>query len=281
MRLSHSQLTSWASCGERHRLERVLRIPSTPGWALIGGSAVHEATENYDNARLGIETAQPDFREIMERRIAEAEDESGIPRDGFKASGRASKENPNKEDLNWWLAQGPVMLKRWIVFTQNVPWDIWIMPNGKPAIEVEYTLNLANVAIRGYVDRVMVDREGNLIVVDLKTGSSKQATPRQLGTYKVGLEDRFPGNVFRYGTFWDARGGTSSPLASLNGYTRARIQWQYGKVRQAKELGIYIANPSMLCGSCGVRDYCYEYTPDADANVQPPWVSDAEWSGEE
>jgi hypothetical protein len=280
MRLSHSQLTGWASCGERHRLERVIGVTQRPGWALIGGSALHEMTENYDFARLGVDREQPSFEAILERRVAEAEDKSGIDREAFTVSGRQSKEWPKKENVDWWLSQGPLMFNRWVTFTQNVPWDIWFTPSGSPAIEVAYDLPLNNgVVVRGYVDRVMVDGEGNLIIMDLKTGASKQPTPRQLGTYKVGMEDKFPGIEFRYGTFWDARSGVSTAIRSLNSYTRARIEWQYGKVREAKELGIYIANPSMMCGSCQVRDFCYEYTPDADATVQPPWVSDEEWSG--
>lgn len=281
MRLSHSQLSGWASCGERHRLERVVRVPSLPGWALIGGSAVHEVTENYDFNRLGVDKPSPDFAEILERRVSEAEEESGVDRSQFTASGRMSKENPNKEDMGWWLRNGPLMFNRWVTFVENAPWDVWITPQGNPAVELEYNLHLPNgVTIKGFVDRVMVDQFDDLIIVDLKTGASKQPTPRQLGTYKVGLEDKYQGTQFTHGAFWDARSGVTSQKTPLNEFTLARILWQYDKVKAAKEQGIYIANPSMMCGSCGVRKFCYEYTPDATAHVQPPWVSDAEWSGD-
>lgn len=277
--LSHSQLTTWAGCGERYRLERVLKLPQLPGWALIGGSTLHEMTENYDKARLGVDIPQPSFDEIFDRRIEAEEEKSGIARSQFKASGRASKACPNKEDGDWWREHGPAMFNRWVVFTNSAPWDIWIDPNGNPAIEVKYELYLANgeVKVLGFIDRVMVDRQGRLIILDIKTGASKQATPRQLGTYRVGIEDKFPGEKAHYGAFWDARSGTTTPPAALNEYTPERLEYQYAGLKKAKELGLYIANPGSLCGSCGVNRYCYEFLGEDANSVRPPWVTPEEW----
>jgi hypothetical protein len=48
--LSYSQLETFLSCGEKYRLSRIVGVPEEPAWYLIGGSAVHEATEAYDRA---------------------------------------------------------------------------------------------------------------------------------------------------------------------------------------------------------------------------------------
>jgi hypothetical protein len=46
--LSPSQINSLLTCGEKFRLERVLRVPQRPMWAGIGGSVVHKLTEELD-----------------------------------------------------------------------------------------------------------------------------------------------------------------------------------------------------------------------------------------
>lgn len=48
---SYSSFTTWLSCGKQWQLARVAKVPETPAWYLVGGSAVHAATETYDRAR--------------------------------------------------------------------------------------------------------------------------------------------------------------------------------------------------------------------------------------
>lgn len=49
---SYSSFTTWQSCGKQWQLQRELSVPEVPAWYLVGGSAVHSATEAYDKARL-------------------------------------------------------------------------------------------------------------------------------------------------------------------------------------------------------------------------------------
>src|SRR5438874_2553091 len=60
--MSHSQATSFLSCGEQYRLEKVVRVPQVPGWALVGGSALHLATEYYDFAEAGLDRPRQEVR---------------------------------------------------------------------------------------------------------------------------------------------------------------------------------------------------------------------------
>lgn len=46
--LSPSQISGLLTCGEKFRLERLLRVPQRPMWAGIGGSVVHKLTEEMD-----------------------------------------------------------------------------------------------------------------------------------------------------------------------------------------------------------------------------------------
>lgn len=49
---SYSSFTSWLSCGKSWQLARVVKVPETPAWYLVGGSAVHSATEAEDRQRF-------------------------------------------------------------------------------------------------------------------------------------------------------------------------------------------------------------------------------------
>jgi len=46
--ISYSALTTYLDCGWKYYLSRIVKVPERPTWYLVGGSAVHEATEAYD-----------------------------------------------------------------------------------------------------------------------------------------------------------------------------------------------------------------------------------------
>lgn len=281
--LSYSQLNTATTCGEQYRLQRIIRVPQTPAWALIGGSSVHTATEQRDLSAHGVDVSVESFEDIFERLTLEAEEESGLDRSAFRASGRASNQWPDKENAAWWLANGPAMVNRWTNWVRNVPWNLWVTPHGLPAAELEFNLWLerAQVIIKGFIDRVFVDGDGNLIVVDLKTGASKQSSYRQLGTYKVALKDKWPDQPIKFGAFWDARSGATGAVMPLNEYDIDRVEWQYNALKTMRAEGLFLPAPSNMCGSCSVASWCYEVNGENAGQVRPPWVDIEEWEGGE
>jgi hypothetical protein len=48
--LSYSTVNSYRSCGKRLYFEKVLKLEQHPGFAAIGGNAVHHCTEVIDMA---------------------------------------------------------------------------------------------------------------------------------------------------------------------------------------------------------------------------------------
>lgn len=269
--LSHSQFNNYTTCGERYRLERVVRVPKRPGWSLIGGNTVHTLTEEHDLRLLGVDVPERTWGQVFEELTAKAEEESGFTRDEFTASGRASAKWPNKENPDWWAVEGPAMVRRWENFRRIVPWDLWVLPTGEPAIELEFNLTLLDgeVEIKGFIDRVFVI-DGHLAVVDLKSGSRPQPSPRQLGTYKLAVEAEHGVDV-PYGTFWDARSGSTAQVADLSRFTPARLEYQYKKLAEARERNLFLPNPSNMCNSCSVRDFCYELGGDRVGEISLPW----------
>lgn len=46
--VSYSSFTGWLKCGKQWELKRIHHVQEKPGWALVGGSALHAATEVID-----------------------------------------------------------------------------------------------------------------------------------------------------------------------------------------------------------------------------------------
>lgn len=268
--LSYSQLSSWQDCGQRFYLERVVKLPSLPSFAQCGGSAVHAATEAWDRWQYGDEGVDVDqpFSEHFEQALREQEERTGFSREEFKATGRKSKDWPEKENLAWWAHHGPIMVEAWKSWRRYSGWEI-AFDGDTPCIEIEINLLLGGVTVKGYIDRVMAKPTGELVVVDLKSGR-EPAGAGQLGLYGLAVEETL-GLPVDYGCFWMARTGMTSELWPLAGYTRARLEYEYGAVAQAKRDGIYLAHPSSFCGSCGVKDYCPAQDGPRASEIDQPW----------
>jgi len=279
--LSHSQFSTFTRCGELYRLERVWHVPCPPAWALIGGKAVHSATEDIDRAAHGSPFPVRSFQEHLDLEVEQALTGNDYTGADIRASGHASKAWPNKEDRRWWEFNGPIMVARWAAFAKTAPLDLALsvgeggMDAGSsadvPAIEVPFRLIVGSTTIVGYVDRVYRQRaDGALVVLDLKSGSQPQPSPAQLGVYKVGLEAKF-GEPVRWGYFWDARTGALSERYDLSPFTHERIEWQYESLRFARDRGLFLPNITKDCSWCGVREFCVYVGGARSSEVTAPW----------
>jgi hypothetical protein len=50
--LSHSQFTTWLSCGEKYRLTKIVGVQEDPAWYFAGGTSVHAAADAIDHQLL-------------------------------------------------------------------------------------------------------------------------------------------------------------------------------------------------------------------------------------
>ena len=65
---------------------------------------------------------------------------TGVSQKDWKASGRATKANPNKEDGDWWNVEGSKMVDSWISWRNGThPLTMWEVQPGVPAIELGLT----------------------------------------------------------------------------------------------------------------------------------------------
>lgn len=258
--LSHSQIDTMLQCGEKYRLTKVAKVPEVPAWWFVSGSSFHQATEKFDWA-LHVEdlwSVERIIEEFMYQVEVERAKNREVEPDESKWSrgGRVSKENPNKEDLDFIIRNGPTWVDNYRAWRlENRQLEIYEI-NSQPAIELSYTISLAGQLLKGAIDRVFVDTNtGMLLIVDLKAGSRKPENSQQLSEYVVALKQIFDLDV-TYGAFYMARTGALTDPVDLTRFGEREYIALVEHATLIKGAGSYVPQPSSFCSSCGVRRYC-------------------------
>lgn len=255
-------------------LERVARVPRRPAWALVGGKAVHSATEQIDMEEqfaLNLGEAGDLFEHHLKLTMDEEAEHTGVDPAEWRASGRASKQYPNKENQQWWVDNGPSMLMSWVNWRNDNPsWTIPLL-GGKPAIEAKITGSVGgSMPMLGYIDRVMLNEATNeWIVVDLKSGARAPGDVMQLGTYSIFLEMLF-GIRPRWGTYWMARNGTATPPVDLTQvWPLERLVHDLKAAEAVVRSNALSCSQNQFAASSSAAPYCYACTGIKDDTILP------------
>jgi len=177
-----------------------------------------------------------------------------VAKSEWKAAGRVSKANPNKEDGDWWTVNGSTMVDSWINWRKNAAWKIWEVTPGVPAIELGITPIWNDVPVQMHLDRVMITPDGELVVLDIKTGSRTPSSDLQLGFYAAGMESVL-GIRPQYGAYWMARDGGIGEMINLDKYTVDSISDMVTKYDTARRQEIFLPNLNH-CVMCGLVKDC-------------------------
>lgn len=194
------------------------------------------------------------FSPVWSKLQQEQLQKTGIPASDWKAAGRATKANPNKEDGTWWSVNGSLMFDAWVNWRQTSHWKIWEASPGVPAIELGLTPIWNDVPVQMHIDRVMVTPEGELVVLDIKTGASQPKSELQLAFYAAGMEE-LVGVRPKYGAYWMAREGNILGLIDLDKYPKSDIVDIVTKFDNARKQEIFLPNFNH-CVMCGVSKDC-------------------------
>jgi hypothetical protein len=200
--------------------------------------------------------AEAAFTQAFQKQLDE------YPDADWMISGRATKANPVGEDADWWRANGPIMVQRWMEWDQGSPWEIWIAPDGRPGIELEIMVKVdAYQPIKMFIDRVYATAPNNQrpVILDIKTGTREPDSHGQLGIYKVGVELFYPEVQIAGGCYWMARTGLATSVMTLHQYTPALFSEYMRRLRIARQTGVFIPNPSNMCKGCKVNEHCAIY----------------------
>lgn len=261
IRTSHSSFSTFLTCPEMWRQERLLKREQLPMWAGVGGSAVHTTTESWDLFGLGYTgfgalgpdfSWQEQFANNFHRLIAEEEEKTGVPNAKWKIA------NKGTEDYQWWLENGPIFAKSWGDWRQrSTQWEIWTTPDGVPAIELEFLVDFGGIPVKGYIDRVMVKTDGSeLMAVDLKAGRFIPETTDQLLLYAAALEIQY-GIRPELGGYFDNRKGRLIYPERMDVETAEDTIERIGWFMAQANAGEFLARPGRQCiNFCSVSQHC-------------------------
>ena len=172
-----------------------------------------------------------------------------------RVGGRATKANPNKEDVNFWQNQGPRWVEGYINWRNANPnWKIWAAPDGNKAIELALTPVVNDVQVKMIIDRVF-EVNGELVIVDLKTSQNTPTSSLQLGFYKLGLEQQF-GIEVKWGTYYMSRGNNISEMVDLSEYTYDKMEYLIETFDKARKAALFLPNTNSCQYMCGLTEYC-------------------------
>jgi len=266
-RLSYSSVSTYAECSMRWLLERGHKLSSSTWWATLAGSAIHELTERYDRALIGVDEVDDikAFEKILtsaetfELTLAKYEAQTAERGEEVKASGRVLKEHgktggPNKKDRDWWLVEGPAMVESYITWRKLTRWEILTLWDGSPAIELQIDEPVAGRKFLGFIDRIFVRPSGEVVIVDIKSG--KEPSSRlQLATYRLGVLRKY-GLDITTGAYWMAGKGDIAGLVDLEQFDLDRVEHMVEMSWRGIEAGVFLPHVSNMCSGCGVRDFC-------------------------
>ena len=256
--LSPSQLESILRCPRQYFLQREARADPPRGSATILGSVIHAVAERAATGELSAASADALLDEVW----------SGIPFPAawLSASERAEADAAVARFLTWQASH-----EHADVLGVEVPFSVDVDVAGRP------------VTLRGTVDRLERTPQGQLRVIDFKTGrrapsSAEARALPQIGVYQLAIEA---------GGFADVAPGAGSAGASLvylrldstEGYPKelrqpslteaphlsedpdelAHPTWVHHRVAQARDVlvrGDFEARPGAHCQYCPVRNSC-------------------------
>lgn len=134
-----------------------------------------------------------------------------------------------------------------------------ILIDGEPAVEVEVTLNTGAFVVLGYIDVILQDAAGSLLIRDQKTGNEPK-DPIQLQTYGYALEETY-GLKAHWGDYYLAKQGSVSAPIDLSCIPKETLVRWFRAMDEQQRAGHYVPDFSReACFSCGVKRSCVFYS---------------------
>ncbi len=248
--LSPSKVSSFTDCGLAFRFSAIDHLPEPPSVAATRGSLVHAALERLfclDAPERTHARALVCLEEAIE---------------GFRAHPEYAGLELDEEAEALFHEEARALLERY--FRLEDPTTI--TPIG---IELKLEVEVGGVRLRGIIDRLELDADGELVVTDYKTGKApgeRQEQQRLSGVafYSLLCERLFGKRPARVQLLYLA-----DPLAiisvpndqSTRGVER-RLAAIWTAVERACEREDFRPNPGRLCDWCGFKAYCPSFGGD-------------------
>jgi putative RecB family exonuclease len=255
--LSPSKVTSFTDCALAFRFSTIDHLPEPPSVAASRGTLVHAALERL----FALEPAER-TQAAAHRCLVDAWE--------------SLREHPEIADLaldaeaeSTFRTEAADLVDKY--FRLEDPTKV--TPIG---IELKLEVELGSVHLRGIIDRLELDEDGELVVTDYKTGRApgeRQEQQRLAGVafYSLLCERLFGRRPARVQLLYlaDPVAIIATPTDQSTRGVERKLSAVWAAVERACEREDFRPNPSRLCDWCGFKAYCPSFGGDitlADAH---------------
>jgi putative RecB family exonuclease len=238
--LSPSKVSSFTDCALAFRFSAIDRLPEPPSVAATRGTLVHAALERLFVLEPAARTL-PAALACLDAAAADLHDHPEFAGLELDAEAEAT-----------FRAEAASLVERY--FRLEDPRTI--TPIG---IELKLEIELGGVRLRGIIDRLELDADGELVVTDYKTGRAPGERQEQ---------QRLAGVAF-YSLLCDPVAIIATPTDRSTRGVERKLAAVWTAVERACEREDFRPNPSRLCDWCGFKAYCPSFGGDialADAH---------------
>jgi putative RecB family exonuclease len=257
--LSPSKVSTFRDCALAFRFSAIDKLPEPPSAPATKGTLVHRALELLFCLPPADRTPESATR-CLEDAIAEM-----VEDDDFTGL------NLDETAARAFFDDAGTMLERY--FTLEDPRAI--RPIG---IELKLEVELGDLKLRGIIDRLELDDEGELIVTDYKTGrtpSEMQERSRLGGVHFYGymcekLFGRRPKHIQLMYLGGDPQIIIDTPSEQSVRGLEKKVKALWTAVERACEREDFRPRRSALCNWCSFKKFCPEFGGDPDAALIEP-----------
>ena len=250
--LSPSRVSSFTSCPMQFRFSSVQRLPEPPGVATTRGSVVHLALEKLFERPAAERT--PD---ALAGCLSEALDDYADDPDfiGLRL---------DEDAVETFRRDCDRLVERY--FDMEDPREIRAI-----GLEVRMAAKVGDLELRGIIDRLELDDDGELVVTDYKTGRApsgrfEQKSLAGVHFYSFLCEAVLGRRPSKIRLMYLSSGETIETVPSAQSVrfidTRTTAVWK--AVERACTTGDFRPNQSRLCDWCSFRQWCPAFDGDPD-----------------
>ncbi len=268
--LSPSSLGAFTACPLAFRFSYVQRLPEPPSAPASKGTLVHRALERLHD--------RPPSERTLEIALADL----GLAASELAAHPEFAGLGLTDEEWDGFVVEAETLVRRY--FDLEDPTRV--NPIG---LEIKLEAKLDKVTLRGIIDRLELDDEGELVVTDYKTGNTpserwEQKSLAGVHLYAVLCEQNFGRRPSRVQLLYLSK--PEAIVAYPTDSTVRGVEMKSGAVmdavRRACRSDDFRPRPSALCNFCSFQEFCPSFGGDPaiahavlherarDAAGQPP-----------
>ncbi|HSX39594.1 MAG TPA: UvrD-helicase domain-containing protein [Candidatus Saccharimonadales bacterium] len=231
--LSYTQISTYETCPLQYKYAYILKIPTLPNHALSFGSSIHNTLRDFHT-------------KLMFNENVSYEDLLKLYQNNWQPLGYDDEDHRNLQ-----FKKGEELLKKYYEENKN-------NKNKTMALEKSFNIRIDGIKFYGRIDRIDTLPDGNIEIIDYKTGSAKDQKEvdkdAQVAYYAMGASEALQLKPEKLTMYFIEHGKKISTTR-----TEKQIKEKKEEIKQTvakMKQGNFTATPGMHCNYCDYNAIC-------------------------